>query len=461
MSQDSIPEDWYEAPLDQLLVTLESGSRPKGGVRGIECGIPSLGGEHLSSDGGFDFSSVKYVPHKFFEGMRRGHIQQGDVLVVKDGATTGKVSVVDLDFPYRTAVVNEHVFICRPDESIDSKYLFYFLFSEDGQQRILENFRGSAQGGINKQFAPNTLIPVAPLPEQKRIVAKLDEIMSEIKAAKEHLARAKELIRKFRQSVLNAAVTGKLTEGWRRENTNVIPAVETVREIHENRDSHVSDLNIRDIRRGRRIERSSWREAPSYIPLDEDTLHSWCETRIGDISECLDRLRIPVSKDARNKRKGTVPYFGANGQVGWIDDWIFDEELVLVVEDETFVGRTKPFSYIISGKTWVNNHAHVLAPLGNISADYLNICLSFYDFIPLTSGSTGRRKLNQADLMPAPLRIAPIAEQEEIVKRVGQYFNQIDRVIELISLTETKGESLSQSALCSAFNGELLSSEGI
>ncbi len=80
-ASDGLPRGWTETPLTQLVEVLESGSRPKGGVRGIGEGIPSIGGEHLDEEGGFRFDAVKYVPFRFFDGMRRGRIQTGDVLV--------------------------------------------------------------------------------------------------------------------------------------------------------------------------------------------------------------------------------------------------------------------------------------------------------------------------------------------------------------------------------------------
>ena len=146
-TEGELPEEWVEATLDHLLALLESGSRPRGGVRGIKEGMPSIGGEHLDENGGFRFENVKYVPEKFFRSMNRGHIQLGDILIVKDGATTGKVSLVRENFPYDPAVVNEHVFLCRLAEGLFSPFIFYFLFSQEGQDRILANFRGSAQGG--------------------------------------------------------------------------------------------------------------------------------------------------------------------------------------------------------------------------------------------------------------------------------------------------------------------------
>src|SRR5437660_2597815 len=186
---NGLPQGWASTPISELLVALESGSRPRGGVRGISQGVPSVGGEHLKYDGTFDFTSVKYVPEKFVAGMSKGHIQTNDILVVKDGATTGKTAFVDSGFPFRKAVVNEHVFICRPTPQIEARFLFRFLMSRDGQERVLENFKGSAQGGINQTFALNTEAPLAPLAEQRRVVAKLDKLLGKVDACQQRLAK--------------------------------------------------------------------------------------------------------------------------------------------------------------------------------------------------------------------------------------------------------------------------------
>src|SRR3989338_5449569 len=130
-------------PLSETLVVLESGSRPKGGVSGILQGIPSIGGEHLSRDGSFNFDKVKFVPESFAKLMTRGHLKVGDILVVKDGATTGKVSLVRSNFPFAQAVINEHVFRLQLKDEYQPGYVFYFLYSKIGQQQILSDFRGA------------------------------------------------------------------------------------------------------------------------------------------------------------------------------------------------------------------------------------------------------------------------------------------------------------------------------
>ena len=81
MTADELPEGWEERSLDELLSSLETGSRPRGGVRGIAEGVASVGGEHLDDEGGFRFENVKFVPRDFFEKMNRGRIAVGDVLV--------------------------------------------------------------------------------------------------------------------------------------------------------------------------------------------------------------------------------------------------------------------------------------------------------------------------------------------------------------------------------------------
>lgn len=162
-------------PLIELLEKLETGSRPKGGVAQITEGVPSIGGEHLDPKGGFRFHNLRYVPNSFFTGMNRGRIRRQDILVVKDGATTGKTSFVSDQFPFETATINEHVFLLRPNrKKVLPRFLFYYLYSSGGQQQILSCFQGSAIGGIPQGFARTTKVPVPPLPDQERIVAILD-----------------------------------------------------------------------------------------------------------------------------------------------------------------------------------------------------------------------------------------------------------------------------------------------
>ena len=181
MSEMEIPEGWIKSDnISDIISTLESGKRPKGGVRKISDGIPSIGGEHLKYDGKFNFVNIKFVPKDFFENMKQGKIQQNDILVVKDGATTGKTSFVDLEFPYDKASVNEHVFIIRPTNDLIPKFLFYYLRSTFAQKIILSKTNGVI-GGINTNFVNDfpILYPKDKIIQEK-IIHKLDYILEQL-----------------------------------------------------------------------------------------------------------------------------------------------------------------------------------------------------------------------------------------------------------------------------------------
>ena len=93
----------------------------------------------------------------------------------------------------------------------------------------------------------------------------------------------------------------------------------------------------------------------------------WTKTNLENCINILDSKRVPINSNERSKRYGSIPYYGATGQIGWIDDYLFNETLVLLGEDGApFLETFKDKAYIIYGKSWVNNHAHVLQGMSNI-----------------------------------------------------------------------------------------------
>ncbi len=172
-----------------LVKELESGARPQGGVSSETGTIPSLGAEHLSEDGKFNFHKNKFITVSFFCRLKTGKIKCNDILIVKDGATTGKVSFVGNSFPYAKAAINEHVFRIAIDQKKGfAKYVYFFLRSSEGKKQILNDFRGATVGGISRQFIESTQIP---LPEN------LDD---QIRIANV-LTRAETLIAKRKESI--------------------------------------------------------------------------------------------------------------------------------------------------------------------------------------------------------------------------------------------------------------------
>ena len=203
-------DSWESMNLNEF-ITLESGSRPRGGVRGILEGIPSLGGEHLNADGGFNFEKIKYIPAEFFKSLNRGQIYPNDIIVVKDGATTGKTSFVDSHFPHKDAAINEHLFIVRVDSKVAfPKFVFYHLFSSEGQKQILSDFRGATVGGISRNFSLKVNVPIPSLAEQEQIVSELERHLSVADAIEATLDAELKRAERLQQSILKQAFSGKL-----------------------------------------------------------------------------------------------------------------------------------------------------------------------------------------------------------------------------------------------------------
>jgi type I restriction enzyme, S subunit len=124
---------------------------------------------------------------------------------------------------------------------------------------------------------------------------------------------------------------------------------------------------------------------------------------------------------------------------------------------ETFTGREKPFSYKITGKTWVNNHAHVLRAKKNIlDTDFLNYALSYYPFTPMTTGTTGRKKLVKSVLMDAPFALPPLEEQQRIVSDVERRLSVTTAVEEMVRTGLQHSDRLRQAILKQAFKGKLI-----
>ena len=179
----------------------------------------------------------------------------------------------------------------------------------------------------------------------------------------------------------------------------------------------------------------------------------WAWAELGDLVTVLDRMRVPLNKAEREKRLGSVPYYGATGPVDWIDEALFDEELLLLGEDGApFLDPNKRKSYIIRGPSWVNNHAHVLRALGDLTTSYyLKHYLDFIDYGPHVTGTT-RLKLTQRAMRSIPIGIPSVAEQERIVAAIEEHFARLDAVEATLQMGLQRLVTLKSAVLVEAFH---------
>ena len=192
-------------------------------------------------------------------------------------------------------------------------------------------------------------------------------------------------------------------------------------------------------------------EAPYELPEG----WKWC--RLGDVADCLDGFRKPINATERAGRTGNVPYYGATGQVGWIDDFLTNEELVLLGEDGApFLDLIKEKAYLISGKAWVNNHAHILrSKYGEIGNRYLLNYLNIFNYSGYVNGTT-RLKLTQGEMLKIPFPLPPtLAEQQRIVNCIESMFAKLDEAKEKAQNVVDGFETRKAAILHKAFTGEL------
>ena len=190
---------------------------------------------------------------------------------------------------------------------------------------------------------------------------------------------------------------------------------------------------------------------------------NWNVVPFTEAVDICDTLRKPINSSERASRiKGKeqselYPYYGATGQVGFIDDYITDGEYVLLGEDGApFLDAFSKKAYIISGKTWVNNHAHVLKSKTNnkLLCYYLNS----FNYKGYVSGTT-RLKLTQAEMKRIPVPVPPLSEQERIVSRIEELFSQLDAGVETLKKTKAQLAVYRQAVLKEAFESVIPESD--
>ena len=179
----------------------------------------------------------------------------------------------------------------------------------------------------------------------------------------------------------------------------------------------------------------------------------WEVKSLGDLCDILDKDRRPITK--KDRCSGPYPYYGATGIVDYVDGYLFDEPLVLLGEDGAKWESGEKSAFAINGKTWVNNHAHVIRPNREKLLDsWLIYYLNFADLSDFITGVTVP-KLNQFKMKSIEVLLPPLGEQRQIVEKLDALHTQTDRLQQEYSAQLADLDDLRQSLLEKAFAGEL------
>ena len=390
-----IPDNWVWTTLGEV-GTWQSGGTPSRSNKSYYGGnIPWL------KTGDLNDGLISDIPESITEEAVASSSAKinptGSVLIAMYGATIGKLGI--LTFP---ATTNQACCACIEFNAITQLYLFYFLLSQ--RSTFISKGGGGAQPNISKEIIVNTFIPLPPLSEQQRIIMEIEKWFALIDQIEQGRADLQTTIKQTKNKILDLAIHGKLVP----QDMNDEPAIEQLKRIN-----------------------------PDFIPCDNrhytQLPNGWAVCRLDQVADVLDNLRKPINSNERNLRiKGKqidrlYPYYGATGQVGLIDDYIVDGHYLLLGEDGApFLDKNAIKAYSISGKSWVNNHAHILSP--KIDFEFLQYSLNQIDYSEYVNGST-RLKLTQTDMCSIRLMLPPLSEQKLIKAKIQTLFSQLDMIM--------------------------------
>ncbi|MEI6830744.1 MAG: restriction endonuclease subunit S [Synechococcaceae cyanobacterium ELA445] len=283
-------------------------------------------------------------------------------------------------------------FVLRTKQGIDHRFIFYWLFTEDFLGQMESLQKGASYPAVTDGDVRSQEISFPPLPEQQRIVALLDEAFAGLATAKANAERNLQNARAIFESHLQA-VFSQRGEGW-------------------------------------------------------------LETTLDRISTNLDSKRVPITKNVRSS--GEYPYYGASGIVDYVADYIFEGDNLLVSEDgANLLARSTPIAFSVSGKYWVNNHAHILHFENMATRRFVEFYLQSIKLDEYVTGAA-QPKLNQKALNSIPVPIPSSLEmQAQIVESVETLQKETQHLTRLYERKLAALGELKKSLLHQAFNGEL------
>ncbi|KWV91747.1 restriction endonuclease subunit S [Erythrobacter sp. YT30] len=178
----------------------------------------------------------------------------------------------------------------------------------------------------------------------------------------------------------------------------------------------------------------------------------WSEKKLDDLVEFLDGQRRPMKSSDREKMNGIYPYYGATGVIDYVDGYIFDEELVLLGEDgENILSRNLPQAFVIRGKTWVNNHAHVMRPKNCVDAKFLAFALERLDFAKFNTGSA-QPKITKGTCKSIGVPVPPTKHEQT---KVSEALSHMDNLIASLDALVAKKEAIKQGMMQELLTGKL------
>ncbi|EKO5172513.1 restriction endonuclease subunit S [Vibrio vulnificus] len=407
-----LPKGWIQTSLGELCSKLTDGSHNP--PKAKDSGLPMLSAKNIQNGKlHFELGSRLITEEEFISEDKRTRISKGDVLLTIVGAL-GRVAVVSTTEKF---TLQRSVAVLSVPQ-ISPNFLKYAIESPAFQKQILENAKGTAQKGIYLKKLRELGVVLPPLAEQTRIVEKLDEVLAQVDTIKARLDGIPALLKRFRQSVLASAVSGKLTEEWRASNEHNNWKKSTLGELVK-------------IDRG-----SSPRPIKQYI-TDEPEGVNW--VKIGDATKggkYILQTEQKITKEGALKSRKVIP-----------GDFILSNSMSLGLP------------YIMGIEGYVHDGWFVLRLPDNLDTEFFYYLLSSNElksqFTNLAVGGVVKNIRSEL-VKEAKVQLPTLSEQKEIVRLVDQYFAFADTIEAQVKKAQARVDNLTQSILAKAFRGELV-----
>lgn len=359
-----------------------------------------------------------YITRDYFESKMKGfELFPGDIIVSCAG-TIGETYIMTEGT--EQGIINQALMRMKLMPSV---YVEYFLIYFD--VILKQTARKSSKGSAIKNIPPfdelkRYLVPLPPLEEQHRIVAKIEEILPYIDQYDKAYTKLETFNKKFpedmKKSILQMAMQGKLVEQRAEEGT----ADELYEQIVAEKAQRIKDGKIK-------------KEKPiDFVLSDEipwDLPENWKWVRFRDITINRDAERVPLSVSEREHLEKKYDYYGASGVIDKVDKYLFTEDLVLIGEDgANLLSRSTPIAFIATGKYWVNNHAHVIECCKGVFIKYFVYYINAISLAKYVTG-TAQPKMNQARMNGIWIPLPPLEEQKRIVAKIEELLPYCDQLI--------------------------------
>jgi type I restriction enzyme, S subunit len=425
-----------------------------------------------------------YIDQEIFNNLQDFEVNSGDILISCSG-TIGKIAVAPQFI--EKGIINQALLKISLNPSIILTNYFVLLFSSDlFQKQLLDNTRGSAIQNISSVKSLKQIpLTIPPLPEQYRIVAKIEEIFTELDAGVELLKKLKAKLKRYRQAVLKAAVEGSLTKEWRTANQGKLEPASILLEriLKQRREKWEAEQLAKMKAQGKTPKDDSWKlkykepVAPDTSELPE-LPDGWCWVCAESICEIITNGNTPKQTDM-TAGNGEIPYIKIHNltKSGVLDFSVKPTFITKEVHEQVLLkSKVYPGDVLMNvvgpplGKVSIvpkiynewntNQNICIFRLINSINIKYFTYCLlsdeTLRSVISKSTATAGQSFISLSNCRVLLIPLPPIAEQHQIFSKIEHIFSVTDQLEKTIDSNLKRSEKLRQSILKQAFQGKLV-----